>query len=135
MDVSSISNTFIFMASQKIGVVKNMNWFLKRLFMIVYLALAVYVAYQIIRAIFGGTWSSENVLIASSGVILTGLFVVLGFLINQSFVLGRLDERTKNMDERICVLDNRVSKLDDKVSRLDDRMHNFELQICGLKRS
>lgn len=57
----------------------------------------IYVAYQILRAIFGGTWATENIIIAGMGIILSGIFVIVGFLINQSKCLGKLEERTDNI--------------------------------------
>lgn len=39
----------------------------------------------------------ENIIIAGMGIILAGLFVIVGFLISQGKVLGILEERTKNI--------------------------------------
>ncbi len=43
----------------------------------------LYVAYQVLRAIIGGTWATENIIIAGMGIILSGLFIIVGFLISQ----------------------------------------------------
>lgn len=68
---------------------------------IIFLAIILFVAYQILRAILGGTWAAENILIAGMGVILAGMFVIVGFLINQGKCLGILEERTKNIGESL----------------------------------
>ena len=67
------------------------------LFRIIYIIIIIYVAYQILRAIFGGSWATENILIAGMGVILAGMFAIVSFLINQGKCLGALEERTKNI--------------------------------------
>lgn len=74
--------------------------FLKVFFIIIIL----YVAYQVIRAIFGGTWASENIIIAGIGIILAGMFAITGFLINQGKCLGVLEERTKNIGDSLSNL-------------------------------
>jgi len=68
---------------------------------IIYIVLIIYVAYQVLGAIFGGTWATENIIIAGMGVILAGMFVIVGFLINQGKCLGILEERTKNIGESL----------------------------------
>ena len=73
-------------------------------FRIIYIILLIYVAYQVLRAIFWGTWESENIIIAGMGVILAGMFVIVGFLINQGKCLGTLEERTKNIGDSLSNL-------------------------------
>ncbi|MBU4069971.1 MAG: hypothetical protein KJ646_03230 [Nanoarchaeota archaeon] len=74
------------------------------LFRIIYVIILIYVAYQIVRAIFGGTWATENILIAGMGVILAGMFTIVSFLINQGKCLGTLEERTKNIGDSLSNL-------------------------------
>jgi len=74
------------------------------LFRIIYVIILIYVAYQIVRAIFGGTWATENILIAGMGVILAGMFTIVSFLINQGKCLGTLKERTKNIGDSLSNL-------------------------------
>lgn len=74
------------------------------LFRVVYILLLIYVAYQVLMAIFGGTWATENILIAGMGVILAGMFAIVSFLINQGKCLGKLEERTKNIGESLSNL-------------------------------
>lgn len=64
----------------------------------------VYLAFQVLIAIFGGTWATENIIIAGMGVILAGMFIIVGFLINQGRELGKLEERTKNIGESLSNL-------------------------------
>jgi len=74
------------------------------LFRIIYVIILIYVAYQVLRAIFGGTWETENILIAGMGVILAGMFVIVSFLISQVKCLGTLEERTKNIGDSLSNL-------------------------------
>lgn len=74
------------------------------LFRIIYIIILLYVAYQVLRAIFGGTWESENIIIAGMGVILAGMFVIVSFLISQGKCLGILEERTKHIGDALSSL-------------------------------
>jgi len=74
---------------------------IKALVQIIYILLIIYVGYQVLRAVFGGTWATENIIIAGMGIILAGMFVIAGFLINQGKCLGILEERTKNIGESL----------------------------------
>ncbi len=64
----------------------------------------LYVAFQVLRAIVGGTWDTENIIIAGIGIILAEMFVIVGFLINQGKILGMLEERTKNICDSLSNL-------------------------------
>jgi len=77
---------------------------LSNIFKILIIILVIVTAYQIIKAIMGSTWATENIIIAGMGIILAGLFVIVGFLINQGNMLGRLDERTKNIGNSLSKL-------------------------------
>jgi hypothetical protein len=74
---------------------------IKDLFKVIYIIILVFVAYQVLRAILGGTWETENILIAGMGVVLAGMFAIVGFLINQGRCLGKLEERTKNIGDSL----------------------------------
>ncbi len=74
------------------------------LFRIIFIIIMIYVAFQVLRAILGGTWGTENIIIAGMGIILAGLFVIVGFLINQGRGLGTLEERTKNIGDSLSNL-------------------------------
>lgn len=71
---------------------------------IFYIIILIFVAYQVFKAIFSGTWQNENIIIAGMGIILAGMFVIAGFLINQGKSLGILEERTKNIGESLSNL-------------------------------
>lgn len=77
---------------------------IEKIVIILFILLAIIVGYQTIRAILGGTWATENIIIAGMGMILAGLFVIVGFLINQSKSLGVLEERTKNIGTSLIKL-------------------------------
>jgi len=68
------------------------------------LLLFVFIAYQVSRAILGGTWETENILTAALGIILAGMFTILSFLIHQNRTLGILEERTKNLGDSLIKL-------------------------------
>ncbi|MBS3076964.1 hypothetical protein J4233_01700 [Candidatus Pacearchaeota archaeon] len=71
---------------------------------IIFILIIIYVAFQVLKAILGGTWATENIIIAGMGIILAGMFVIVGFLINQGKVLGMLEERTKNIGNSLSNL-------------------------------
>lgn len=73
-------------------------------FKVIFIIILAYVTYQVIKAIIGGTWATENIIIAAMGIILTGIFAIVGFLINQGKCLGTLEERTKNIGESLSNL-------------------------------
>jgi hypothetical protein len=60
----------------------NFGEIIEALIWIVYIFLIMYVAYQVIRVLFGGTWATENIIISGMGIILGGMFIIAGFLIN-----------------------------------------------------
>ena len=77
---------------------------------LVYISLIVFIAYQIIKAIKGGTWQTENIIIASLGIITAGMFSIIGFLISQNKTIGILEERTKNIGQSLTNLGNDFKK-------------------------
>ena len=85
------------MVSQEFRMVKDLGELIIELFRIIFILIMIYVAFQVLRAVIGGTWATENIIIAGMGIILAGMFVIVGFLINQGKVLGMLEERTKNI--------------------------------------
>ena len=91
--------SFLYMASQAIRM--DIKKIIITLLEIIFLVVLLFVAYQVLKAILGGTWAAENILIAGMGVILAGMFVIVGFLINQGKCLGILEERTKNIGESL----------------------------------
>lgn len=87
------------MANQTIRM--DLRKVITELFRIIYIIIIIYVAYQVLKAILGGTWETENIIIAGMGIILAGMFVIVGFLINQGKCLGTLEERTKNIGDSL----------------------------------
>lgn len=96
----------LFVVSQKFGMVKyiDLGEIISELFRVILVIIMVYLAFQVLIAIFGGTWATENIIIAGMGVILAGMFIIVGFLINQGRELGKLEERTKNIGESLSNL-------------------------------
>ena len=83
---------------------EDLREIIRDLIRIIYVIIILYVAYQVLKAILGGTWATENIIIAGMGTILAGLFVIVGFLINQGKGLGILEERTKNIGDGLTNL-------------------------------
>ena len=86
---------------------EDIREFIKIIFEVIYLIIIIFVTYQVLHAVLGGTWASENIIIAGVGIIMAGLFVIVGFLISQSKILGKLEERTHNFDKRLEKLEKR----------------------------
>lgn len=82
----------------------DLREFFTFLFRIIFILIIIYVAFQVLKAIIGGTWATENIIIAGMGIILAGMFVIAGFLINQGKILGMLEERTRNIGESLTAL-------------------------------
>jgi hypothetical protein len=81
--------------------------FFEGLFKIVFLLIMFFVAYQVLKAILGGTWESENIIIAGVGIMMAGLFVIVGFLINQARSIGRLEQGLTHCFQRVEVLESK----------------------------
>lgn len=73
-------------------------------FRILLILIMIYVGFQVLKVIIGGTWATENIIIAGMGMILAGMFVIVGFLINPGKILGALEERTKIIGESLSNL-------------------------------
>jgi hypothetical protein len=89
----------------------DLKYFVIALLKIAFLVFVFYIAYQILLAIIGGTWETENILIAGMGIILGGMFDIVGFLINQGNSLGILHERTRHMNDRLYNLERNFNGL------------------------
>jgi|SRR3989344_8280575 len=76
------------------------------LVIVLLIVMGIILGYQVIKAIIGGTWATENIIIAGMGMFLAGLFVIVGFLMHQAKILGILSERTKNIGEDLIKLGN-----------------------------
>ena len=71
---------------------------------IVLIIFGAYIAIQLIRKIFGGSWTTESIIISLTILILASLFVITGFLINQSKSLGKLESKFDNLKNSFCSL-------------------------------
>ncbi|MBI2672325.1 hypothetical protein HYX16_05305 [Candidatus Woesearchaeota archaeon] len=94
--------------------VKNLKEILKSLLWLLYILVILYIAYQVLKAIIGGTWTTENIIISGLGLIIAGMFSLFGILAVQSRNLGKLEERTKylvgiskDFEKRIINLEKR----------------------------
>ena len=58
-----------------------------------------FVIYQILRKIFGGSWTTESILTSLSIIIITSILIVAGFLINLARTIGKLESNVENIKE------------------------------------
>ncbi len=58
--------------------------------LILLILFSLFIIYQILKKIFGGSWASE-------GIILTLLILIIGFLFSQAKTLGRLESEVGNI--------------------------------------
>ena len=84
---------------------------IENIFRIIILIIMVFVAYQVLRAVVGGTWATEDIIIAGVGIMMTGIFVVVGFLINQAKSIGRLEAGLINCFDRVVRIENNKKQL------------------------
>tara|TARA_B100001971_G_C18030972_1_gene452527 strand:+ start:488 stop:766 length:279 start_codon:yes stop_codon:yes gene_type:complete len=84
----------------------NIREILVKLFMIIFILIMALIIYQVLRAIFGGTWENENIIISGVGIMMTGVFVIVGFLINQARSIGRMEVGLKGCFERVKRLED-----------------------------
>lgn len=80
---------------------KDLSDLITDLLRIAYIFIMVYVAYQVLRAVLGGTWATENIIIAGVGIVMAGMFVIVGFLISQARMIGKLEERINGVVQKL----------------------------------
>ncbi len=85
---------------------KDLGEIIEGLFRIILIIIMLYVTYQVLKEVIGRTWATEDIIIAGMGIILAGIFAIVGFLINQGKSIGMLEERTKNIGESLLRLGN-----------------------------
>ena len=101
------------MVNREVGMVKylGIEESIKSFLGVIYLIFIIYICYQIFLAISGGTWSTENIIVAGIGIIITGMFAILGFQVNQSKTLGKIEERTRFLEENIREIKKEILRL------------------------
>lgn len=70
---------------------------LEILLYILLIIFAIFITYQLIIKILGGSWETQDILVSLSMLTITSLFVIVGFLINQARILGRLESNFNNL--------------------------------------
>ena len=70
-----------------------------------FIGIIIFIIYQVLLAIFGGTWESENIIVAGRSVIFAGMFTIIGFLIQISRTFGGLEERMKYFEKNLFNLE------------------------------
>ena len=81
--------------------------FMVWLFRLVFIFIILYVSYQVLQAILGGTWESENIIIAGVGIVMAGFFVIVGFLIKQAHSIGRMEVGLRTCFDKIRVIEEK----------------------------
>jgi len=83
---------------------RKANKILEMLIYILLIIFAVFIIYQIILKILGGSWETQDILVSLSILIITSLFVIAGFLINQARIIGRLESNFNSLKNNFCSL-------------------------------
>lgn len=102
--------------------IKNILW-------IIFLLSIIFIIYQILLYIFGGSWEKADVIVGGIGLIITGNFAIAAFIFSQARTLGKLEERTKNFKNRFLNIETRLSKVEDTLNNIKDRLVNIERKI------
>jgi len=93
---------------------------------IIYIFLIVYISYQVLLAILGGSWATEDIIMSGIGLIITGMFSLFGILAVQSRNLGKIDERTKYLAETTKFSERRITFLERKITGIEGRILGLE---------
>jgi hypothetical protein len=64
----------------------------------------IFMAYQVVRVILGGSWTVEDILISLIGMVITALFAIVGFLVSMSRTLGMIERDLVNLKGSFCNL-------------------------------
>ena len=58
---------------------------------------AIFIIYQLIIKILGGSWETQDILVSLSMLTIASLFAIAGFLINQAKTLGKIESNLNNL--------------------------------------
>lgn len=76
---------------------KQLNEIFNILLLIFLILFSLFVAYQILRKIFEGSWTIESLSLSLNLIIITSTLAIAGFLIGLSRAIGRLEANSKNL--------------------------------------
>ena len=82
----------------------KINKILKVLLYIFLITFSIFIIYQIILKIIGGSWQTEDIIASLVILIITLLFTIAGFLINQEKTLGKIESSLDNLTKGFCSL-------------------------------
>ena len=102
---------------------------IKTILRIIFLLAVVYIIYQVLVSVFGGSWATENIILGGIGIIITWVFTMVAFMFIQSQTLGRLEERTKHFENRFLNIENRLSKIEEMFTKVENRLIAIERKI------
>lgn len=111
-----------------------MNKIIKHLSWIVFLLFTIYIIYQILRAVLGGSWETENIIVGGVGIIITGTFTIVAFMFNQSQTLGRLEERTKYFESKFLDIESHLVKIENKFLKYEDKLQIIDNRLIIMER-
>lgn len=74
------------------------------LVIILLIIFGIFIAYQLLNFLLGGSWNVEDILISLNILVITSLFVVVGFIINMSRVMGRTENSLRGMKRQFSNL-------------------------------
>ena len=64
----------------------------------------IFLSYQILKIILGGSWEVQDILISLSFLIISSLLGIAGFLIILARAIGRIESNLKNLNNRFHYL-------------------------------
>jgi uncharacterized membrane protein (DUF485 family) len=76
---------------------QNTNNIFQNIFLILLILFSLFIAYQILRKILGGSWTTEGIIIAL-------LVTIIGFLFNQTIKLTRTETNLHNLQRSFSCL-------------------------------
>ncbi|MBM3234646.1 hypothetical protein FJZ19_06155 [Candidatus Pacearchaeota archaeon] len=74
------------------------------LILILLIAFSIFIIYQLIIKIFGGSWTTESIIVSLVLLIIASLFVIAGFLISISRTIGKIETKLNNLKDSFCNL-------------------------------
>lgn len=78
----------------------NLEDILENILFVLLILFIIFIGYQILRAIFGGSWTDEQIAIGLMTIVLSSFFVIVGYLINQARAIGKIESNISNLNER-----------------------------------
>lgn len=131
MAIFSFRYSFLFIIGEKQRLVKFMRFteIIKSFIWIIFLLSIIFVIYQVLLFVFGGSWDKEDLILSGIGMLITCLFTLVALMFSQSRTLGKLEERTRNFEIRFISLENRLSNIETEIKEIKNRLLKIEHKL------